>query len=330
MESAEKTVPVLTVLLNHMLRLRIVPDSLKLGILTPVFTKKGSNLDSKYYRGITVNPTITKVLETIIRERIKPLIQEQQNGLQRGFTEGSSSMNCSLILEESIRNNKDSKDSMHLAFLGSKSAFDVVSHASLMRKLFHIGVEGNHWNLINSLHTDAQTVVKWNSRLSDSFMVQQGVRQGGILSTDLYKVYGNKLLDRLVASLLGTWIGDMCCVAPACADDLALSSDSPSTLQRLVNIGVDFSIMEKFLLQPKKSVIFSHLCSMNKKLGMTNDERTIHDESMPVVKEAMHMGMLRSHCTEESAVTENIKNTFLDVKFLFVNRYSKFLRQILG
>ena len=93
--------------------------------------------------------------------------------------------------------------STHIAFLDSKSVFDVVSHASLMRKLFHIGVEGNHWNLINSLHTDAQTAVKWNSRLSDSFMVQQGVRQGGILSTDLYKVYGNKLLDRLVATLLG-------------------------------------------------------------------------------------------------------------------------------
>ena len=88
MESAEKTVPVLTVLLNHMLRLGIVPDSLKLGILTPVYKKKGSNLDSKNYRGKTVNPTVTKVLETIIRERIKPLIQEQQNGLQRGFTEG--------------------------------------------------------------------------------------------------------------------------------------------------------------------------------------------------------------------------------------------------
>ena len=82
------------------------------------FKKKCSNLDSKNYRGtcITVNPTITKVLETVIRERIQPLIQEQQNGLQRGFNEGSSPMNCSLILEESIRNNKDSNVSTHIAF----------------------------------------------------------------------------------------------------------------------------------------------------------------------------------------------------------------------
>ena len=127
----------------------------------------------------------------------------------------------------------------------------------------------------------------------------------GNLEHDLYKVYGNKLLDRLVASLLGIWIGDSCCAALICADDLALSS----RLQWLVNIGVDFSILEKFLLQHNKSVILSHLCALDKKLGMTNEEWTTYDEPVPVqvVKEATHMGILRSHCTEESAVTENIK-----------------------
>ena len=68
-------------------------------------------------------------------------------------------MNCSLILEESIRNNKDSNVSTHIVVLDPKSAFGVVSHASLMRKSFHIGIEGNHWNLIYSLHSDAHTAV---------------------------------------------------------------------------------------------------------------------------------------------------------------------------
>ena len=142
---------------------------------------------------VLVDPTITKILETIIRERIKPFIQNQQNSLPRGFTEGSSQMNCSLILEESIRNNKDNTTLTHIAFLDSKSAFGVVSHASLMRKLFHIGVEENYWNLINSLHSGAQTEVKWNNRFSDSFEVQQGVRQGGSYGTiiaNTRSVYG--------------------------------------------------------------------------------------------------------------------------------------------
>ena len=113
---------------------------MKFGLITPVF-KKGSNADSKNYRGITVIPIITKVLELVIRARLKQLILEKQNKLQRGFTEKSLPMNTALILEEYIRDRHDIQAPAYLAFLDAKSAFDVVSHKSLMRKLFNIGVE---------------------------------------------------------------------------------------------------------------------------------------------------------------------------------------------
>ncbi|MCG8045488.1 MAG: reverse transcriptase family protein, partial [Candidatus Thiodiazotropha endolucinida] len=303
----QQLVPVLTILLNKMLQLGTVPDSLKLGILTPVFKKKGSNLDSKNYRGITVNPTVTKVLETVLRERINPLILRQQNSLQRGFTEGSAPMNCSLILEESIRNNRDQKLSTHVAFLDAKSAFDVVNHSSLMRKLYHTGVDGVHWNLIHNLHSNARAAVKWNNAVSDGFPVKQGVRQGGILSTDLFKVYNNEMLNRMVDSGLGTRIGAINCVAPTCADDVALSSDRADDLQSLINIGVDYSELEKFQLQPTKSVVLSHLTLGDKNRKGMEETWTMYGEPMPVVTEASHMGILRSHCTEESAVRDNIK-----------------------
>ena len=77
-----------------------VTDSMKISLITRVFKKKGSNIDAKKYRGITVIPIITKVLELVIRARLKQLILEKQNILQRGFTEKSSPMNTALILEE--------------------------------------------------------------------------------------------------------------------------------------------------------------------------------------------------------------------------------------
>ena len=67
---ADIIVPVLTELLNKMLQFGIVPDSLKLGLVTPVIKRKGSNLEAKNYCGITVTPILLKVLETILRERI--------------------------------------------------------------------------------------------------------------------------------------------------------------------------------------------------------------------------------------------------------------------
>ena len=97
--------------------------------------------------------------------------------------------------------------------------------------------------------------------ISDSFDIQQGVGQGGILSTDMYKVFINKLLDRLDVTMMGMRIGRINCVAPTCADDVAIVSSNRSALQTLVNIAADYSSMERYLLQPTKHVILSILAA---------------------------------------------------------------------
>ena len=78
--------------------------------------------------------------------------------------------------EEATRENKDQMKPLYIAFLDVKSAVDVVSHASLMRKLSHVGIEGTKLSLIHSLHTGAEAVVKWDGA---SFKFQEGIRQGG-------------------------------------------------------------------------------------------------------------------------------------------------------
>ena len=76
-----------------------------------------------------------------------------------------------------------------VALLDAKSAFDVVRHHNLFRKLYLSGVEGRLWNVIYSLHNNTVSAIKWEGQMSTPFKVTQGVRQGGILSADLYKVY---------------------------------------------------------------------------------------------------------------------------------------------
>ena len=63
-----------------------VTEALTIGTLTPVFKNKGSSIDARNYRGIIILPTITKIIETLLRDRVQPLIEAQQNSLQRGFT----------------------------------------------------------------------------------------------------------------------------------------------------------------------------------------------------------------------------------------------------
>ena len=73
------------------------------------------------------------------------------------------------------------------------------------------------------------------------------------------------------------------------------------SLQYLVNIGVDFSGMERFFLQPVKSV----LLEIMRHCGQLEDEDfqiTMKGVPMAVVEEIMHMGILISSDTQETAV----------------------------
>ena len=214
-------------LINNILFNKEIPSSMKLGILNPIFKNKGNCKESQNYRGITITPVLTRLLESVLKSRIKPILLEKQNSLQRGFTENSSPMNCALLVEEFYRNNKDLNKPTYVAFMDVKSAFDVVVHPNLMRKLYNSGVNGLDWLMINSLHHESQTAVKWQGQLSSTYVNQQGVRQGGVLSADLFKVYDNGLLDRIQVSGKGARIGTIGIQAPACADDVTVLSNDP-------------------------------------------------------------------------------------------------------
>ena len=300
-------------ILQAMIRLGKVPDCLKTGLISPVFKNKGSNKESKNYRGITVTPVLSKTLELLLRKTIRPAIDKVQSDLQRGFTEGSSCMNCALILEEYLRECKDMNKTTYVAFLDAKSAFDVVSHDSLLRKLFNIGVEGKSWSGIHSLYQEADSAVKWNGLLSGKFRVEQGVRQGGILSTDCYKLYKNNALLRVEKSGFGASIGTVFCGAPTCADDVLLMTDDPDELQLMLDIAFDYSGMANYLLQPVKSVIVvaepSKRAASEATAGKGDREWNLGGVPMPQVESTTHMGMPRGtvkFATEE--VTVNIQN----------------------
>jgi hypothetical protein len=51
-----------------------IPDLLKIGTLFPVFKKESDIKNSRNYRGITITPTYSKIIEKIIKEREKSKI----------------------------------------------------------------------------------------------------------------------------------------------------------------------------------------------------------------------------------------------------------------
>ena len=106
----------------------------------------------------------------------------------------------------------------------------------MLLKLHHLGITGELWQLYHSLYDDMTSQVKWSNLLSRSILELQGVCQGGIPSTELFKSRCNDLLEGLSKSGLGYSIGSVDVSAPTCADDITLLSDKAINLQSMIKL----------------------------------------------------------------------------------------------
>ena len=145
-------------------------------------------------------------------------------------------------------------------------------------------------------------MVKWNGAYTDVFLRWTRVCVKVESKVQTY----TSLFDRLQLTGVRCHIDEISWVVPGCADDAAVLAENKRILQLLVDITVDYSIMERFLLQPIKNVllqIFNHL----KRCPTDDTEVKMKDQPMPIVEEAMHMGILRSEDTQETSVAYNIQ-----------------------
>ena len=106
----------------------------------------------------------------------------------------------------------------------------MVCHSSLLRK-FHLQGVHEMWCTIRDWYDGASSQVKWKGALSDSCNLSQGVHQGRVTSTELYKCYVDPLLYCLEDKKYGARIGHYYVGAPTCADDTLLASHYVTEMQ---------------------------------------------------------------------------------------------------
>ena len=203
-------------------------------------------------------------------------------------TEGIITLFPKSIIQELQNEARDNSTPLYVAYLDAKSAFDTVWISSLMCKLHAAGINGDLWMLIDNLHTEVTSQIKWKGALSDKFNINQGVRQGGVLSTGEYKGFNNNLLFKLTSSLSGSRLGSIQCGAPTCADDIAVVADSPVDLQILLDIAAEYSHSEHYELQPAKCVVFP----FNSTASLDWPWEILGHE-LPIVDTTTHIGVKR-------------------------------------
>ena len=291
--------PYLTSLFNHILKTRKVPHLFKTGILFPVLKKEKDPAAVSSYRGITVTPIIGKVFEYGL---LPKLLLRNNTDLQFGFTEGLNPLISSFVISESKTEQLTNHENFVIAIMDVQSAFDVVQHRIMLDKLIDRNVHPTLWMIIKDLYDGLTTKVKWMDGLSESFPILQGVRQGGILSTHLYKMFVEDLLIELENNCIGFSLGNIYVGTPTCADDIAFIESDNRNLQLMFNVLDRYAKQHHYKIHPIKTKIIE--CG---KKG--NDfEWSLGSNVIPKAEEAIHLGLIRSAKYEGNKnVDERIK-----------------------
>lgn len=248
--TAEVCAPLLVPLFRAMLDTGTIPTQLQQSYIIPVHKRGKDPLSSDNYRGISISPIINKVFEHVITQKTEPLMS--QNSLQFGFTKVTSPAFAVLAVTEAIAEAKDLHIPIYMVALDVKKAFDTVDHKSLLKKHFNQGMDPNTWTCLRqNLESTAQARV--GNCLGESFPIKQGVGQGKIQSTTSYKTYVNDLIDILVESKEGMYIGCVPVPAPYCADDAILLALTLTGLQAMLQMTEDYAARERYIIHPQKS-----------------------------------------------------------------------------
>ena len=114
---------------------------------------------------------------------------------QAGFRPGRSTVEQVFALKMIIQHRIEKKDGKVFAvFIDYKKAFDRVWHDGLFSVLQQYGVPRKFINIIRDLCSKAKSCITVNNNLTDWFETTIGVRQGCLLSPDLFNVFLENIL----------------------------------------------------------------------------------------------------------------------------------------
>ena len=157
---------------------------------------------------------------------------------QLGFLPGNRTSDAHFIIHNLIQKVCHKSNSrIYSCFIDFSQAFDTIPRDELLNKLLGYDIKGNIFNTIKDIYTNDKACIKINDKLTDFFDINQGVRQGCILSPLLFNIFMSDLPSILDSAHHETNPQN---THPSCliwADDIILLSEKEEGLKHWKSYG---------------------------------------------------------------------------------------------
>ena len=225
-----------------------VPEQELVGAASLVYkgSKKPLN-NPKSFRKITVCALLGQIKQMAVCDLAFPILKPLKPPSQLGFTPGLFVKLANIAISEKRALACTNNQIVLHQFLDATAAFDETLHPIILSQMYNGSIEDDIWKYFQLLHKNSTTYVKWNGLCtSDMISEGKGNRQGGLASSEEWKLYNNEMIKQLeLAAREPDFISGVPTSCVAVADDVAPCAtashprDAIHQMQLLLNIVED-------------------------------------------------------------------------------------------
>ena len=271
--------------------------------------KVEGTLECSKHRTISIMSQITKIMLRVILRRIRAKLRPQISQQQFGFVAGKGTRNAIFALRVLAERAIDVQKDLYVCFVDYEKAFDKVRHQDLFNILNDIGLDGKDLRLLEKLYWNQKAAVRVGGEVSEWQDIKRGVRQGCVLSPDLFNIY-SEIIMRDLENLEGLKIGGQNLNNVRYADDTALVADSEEKLDILIKTLVQSSENRGLKLNTSKTKVML----ISKKAESVPINIIINGERLEQVDSFKYLGSL---ITKDARCEKEIKTRTALAKMAF-------------
>ena len=225
-------------LLNVCMQEGRIPREWRMGLIVPIWKRKGDVHEPGKHRGITLLSQVLKLLERVLDARIRRRVEGDFGEEQQGFRKGRGTADGMYVLRQMVEKRLEVQGSMALGFVDLEKAFETVPREMVMATLRWMGVPEADVRMVEGTYEKTTARVVVGEGASKEFEVKIGLRQGSVLSPLLiiakaWRAVEGVMADRRISKRLKGKVMSTC-VTPAClygTETLALTELQQQRLQ---------------------------------------------------------------------------------------------------